>query len=93
MKILKFLLIALCVFVVLFAPMSEFEMYGYFVIMPLCGLLAFAISCPIIWWYHPQEFCDDWPYLSDKKRKKYLEQQKEKRNYYRKKYHFGKLEE
>ncbi|MBQ9655973.1 MAG: hypothetical protein IJV38_08125 [Prevotella sp.] len=92
MKILKYAFFALCAFVIFFAPVSDFEIIGYFVIAPLCGLVAYAIFRPIIWWYYPQEFCPNWPYMFDKQRKKYLEQQKQKRNYYRKKFHFGTLE-
>ena len=85
MKVLKIILIvALLFFLGCFMPWKESLVYG--VLIPLVSLaLAFLIA-PVLWWFKPHWFNRDWPFLSERQREKYLNEQKEKRERFLKKF-------
>lgn len=85
MKILKTILIVAFLLALGFLiPWNDFVIY--FVLIPLVSItLAFLIA-PILWWFKPHWFNRDWPYLSERQREKYLNEQKEKRERFLKKF-------
>lgn len=91
MKILGNILFVLAILLCLcFMTVDQFLLY--WVMVPIVSIILTVLICIPMWWKKPHWFCSNWPYMFDKQRKKYLEQQKQKRNYYRKKFHFGTLE-
>ena len=75
--LLKILLGLLFLLAFLFAKDDDIVKY---VIIPI-GIsipLSLVISC-IIWWFKPEWSNNDWPYMTDRQRKKYLKEQELKR--------------
>lgn len=90
-KLLIALLLVFCAFVIFFAVPPDGFLWWILILIIVKLIAGFVIEF-LEWWFNPKKSCSNWDYISDKQRKKYLEEQKEKRNKIRKKLGIKKLE-
>lgn len=85
MKVLKIILIiALFLFLGCFISWGDYVTYG--ILIPLISIIVAVLIAPVLRWFKPHWFNRDWPYLSERQREEYLNEQKEKRERFSKKF-------